>query len=86
MLMGAIIPTLIHRILSELRSKACLGESSTRIGDLLGSPRVPPLSFSSDFFFRRRAYDARFVGLVCPGRKTRAADIVLGANSVAAIS
>ena len=36
----AIIPALKHRIPSELRSKACLGESSTRMGDLLGSPRV----------------------------------------------
>ena len=30
------------RIPSELRSYACLGESSTRTGDLLGSPRVAP--------------------------------------------
>ena len=28
---------------SELRSQACLGESSTRMGDLLVSPRVAPL-------------------------------------------
>ncbi|KAL0293183.1 UNVERIFIED_CONTAM: hypothetical protein Scaly_3146300 [Sesamum calycinum] len=27
---GAIIPALMHRIPSELRSQACLGESSTR--------------------------------------------------------
>ncbi|KAK8540320.1 hypothetical protein V6N12_046607 [Hibiscus sabdariffa] len=40
---GAIIPALIHRIQSELRSQACLGESSTRMGDLVGSPRVEPL-------------------------------------------
>ncbi|MED6203226.1 hypothetical protein PIB30_113489 [Stylosanthes scabra] len=33
----------MHRIPSELRSSACLGESSTRMGDLLGSPRVAPL-------------------------------------------
>ena len=39
----AIIPTLMHRIPSELRSEACLGESSTRMGDRLGSPRVAPL-------------------------------------------
>ncbi|XLR27240.1 hypothetical protein S83_055140, partial [Arachis hypogaea] len=45
----AFIPALMHRIPSELRSKACLGESSTRMGDLLGSPRVAPL------FFLRRA-------------------------------
>ena len=39
---GAIIPALMKRIPSELRSYACLGESSTRMGDLLGSPRVAP--------------------------------------------
>ena len=39
---GAIIPALMHRIPSELRSQACLGESSTRMGDLLGSSRVHP--------------------------------------------
>ncbi|KAL0283477.1 UNVERIFIED_CONTAM: hypothetical protein Sradi_7227300 [Sesamum radiatum] len=33
----------MHRIPSELRSQACLGESSTRMGDPLGSPRVAPL-------------------------------------------
>ena len=37
----------MHRIPSELRSEVCLGESSTRMGDLLGSPRVAPI------FFRR---------------------------------
>ncbi|KAK8540301.1 hypothetical protein V6N12_046588 [Hibiscus sabdariffa] len=42
-LTGAIIPTLMHQIKSELRINACLGESSTRMGDLLGSPRVAPL-------------------------------------------
>ncbi|GAB4837299.1 hypothetical protein Ancab_002191 [Ancistrocladus abbreviatus] len=35
----------MHRIPSELRSKACLGESSTRMGDLLASPRVAPHNF-----------------------------------------
>ncbi|KAK9192590.1 hypothetical protein WN944_003283 [Citrus x changshan-huyou] len=37
----------MHRIPLELRSQACLGESSTKMGDLLGSPRVAPhlLSF-----------------------------------------
>ena len=30
-----IIPALTHRIPSELRSQACLGESRTRMGDLL---------------------------------------------------
>ena len=47
---GAIIPALMHRIPSELRSQACLGESSTRTGDLLGSPRVA-LLFCVLFFF-----------------------------------
>ena len=40
---GAIIQALMHRVLSELRIEACLGERSTRMGDLLGSPRVAPL-------------------------------------------
>ena len=40
---GAIIPALMHRIPSKLHSLACLGESSTRMGDLLGSPRVAPI-------------------------------------------
>ncbi|KAL0745247.1 hypothetical protein Bca101_102264 [Brassica carinata] len=41
-LTGAIIQALMHRIPSELCSEACLGESSTRMGDLPGSPRVAP--------------------------------------------
>ncbi|KAL4371418.1 hypothetical protein AHAS_Ahas06G0163800 [Arachis hypogaea] len=44
-IIGAIIPALMHRIPSELRSSMCLGEISTRMGDLLGSPRVAPLFF-----------------------------------------
>ncbi|RVW72090.1 hypothetical protein CK203_054787 [Vitis vinifera] len=40
---GANIPTLKHQIPSELYRKACLGENSTRMGDLLGSPCVAPL-------------------------------------------
>ena len=40
---GAIIPALVNWISSELRNKACSGESNTRMGDLLGSPRVAPL-------------------------------------------
>ncbi|MCD9558894.1 hypothetical protein HAX54_016581 [Datura stramonium] len=32
----AIKPVQTHRIPSELRSQACLGESSTRMGDPLG--------------------------------------------------
>ena len=35
-LTGLVIPALMHRIPSELRSQAGLGESSTRMGDLLG--------------------------------------------------
>ena len=49
--MGAIIPALMHRIPSELRSEMCLGESSTRMGDLMGSPRVAPLFSRFSFFF-----------------------------------
>ena len=41
----AIIPALKHRIPLELRSKAWLGESSTRMGDLVGSPRVASLFY-----------------------------------------
>jgi uncharacterized protein (DUF58 family) len=33
----------MHHIQSELCSQACLGESSTRMSDVLGSPRVAPL-------------------------------------------
>ena len=49
----AIRPALKHRIPLELQSYACLGESSTRMGDLLGSPRVAPLRifFFPCFFF-----------------------------------
>ena len=43
LVMGAIIPALAHRIPKEIRGSACLGESSTRMGDPLGSPRVAPL-------------------------------------------
>src|SRR3954470_17305057 len=46
---GAIMPALKHRIPSELRNYAFLGESSTRMGDLLGSPRVAPLLFALRF-------------------------------------
>src|SRR5436853_292875 len=42
-MLDAIIPARNHRIPLELRSKTCLGESSTRMGDLLGSPRVASL-------------------------------------------
>ena len=43
----AIIPALMHRIPSELRSLACLGESNTRMSDILGSPRVGTPLFGS---------------------------------------
>src|SRR5690606_25286899 len=42
-LTGAIIPPLMHRIPSELRSEACLGESSTRMGDPRGVLVLHPL-------------------------------------------
>ena len=44
-ILGAIIPALVNRIPSELYSEACLGESSTKLGDHLGSPRVTPLFY-----------------------------------------
>ncbi|KAK8705011.1 hypothetical protein V6N13_048622 [Hibiscus sabdariffa] len=48
---GVIILALMHWIPSELRSQACLGESSTRMGDLLGNPRVAPYFwFGNDRF------------------------------------
>ena len=49
--MGAIIPALMHRIPSELRSYACLGESTTRMGDPLGSPCVASLFLRVRSFF-----------------------------------
>ncbi|KAL0292534.1 UNVERIFIED_CONTAM: hypothetical protein Sangu_3253400 [Sesamum angustifolium] len=33
----------MYRVPSELQSQACLGESSSTMGDPLGSPRVAPL-------------------------------------------
>ena len=36
----------MYRIPSELHNYVCLGESSTRTSDLLGSPQVAPLSFT----------------------------------------
>ena len=38
-----IIPALMHRIPSELRSLACFDKSCSRMGDLVGSTRVAPL-------------------------------------------
>ena len=54
--MGAIIPALMHRNPSELRSQACLGESSTGMGDPLGSPRVAPLLIFILFIFISRLF------------------------------
>ncbi|KAK8540339.1 hypothetical protein V6N12_046626 [Hibiscus sabdariffa] len=61
---GAIIPALMHGIPSELRSLACLGESSTRMGDLLGSRRVAPLFLNSAF---KRAWARIVLGWVTSG-------------------
>ena len=58
-LTGAIITALMHRIPSELRSEACLGESSTRMGDLPGSPRVAPFFLFLTFFWEKIAYSER---------------------------
>ena len=44
----------------------CLGESSTRMGDLLGSPRVPP-PFRFFFFFK----SAEPFHFICCGRRMR---------------
>ncbi|KAH0729770.1 hypothetical protein KY289_000958 [Solanum tuberosum] len=46
--MDAIIPALTHRIPSELRSQACLGESSTRMGDPMGSAQTTSLGLTGD--------------------------------------
>ena len=59
---GAIIPALMHRIPSKLRSEACLGKSSTRMGDLLGSPHVAPLLAFSD------GISMIYVGISCVNR------------------
>ena len=63
---GVIIPAQIHRIPSELRSKACLGDSSARMGDLLGSPVLHPV-FVVVFFFNTSDL-SRFI---CHGRWKR---------------
>ena len=43
---GSIVPALMHRIPLEFRSEPCLGENSTKMGDLFGSPRVAPPTFA----------------------------------------
>src|ERR1044072_7161738 len=55
-LTGPIITALMNRILSELRSSVSLGERSTRMGDLLGSPRVAPLFLFLLFFLLNLFY------------------------------
>src|SRR3954466_8537295 len=67
---GAIIPALMHRIPSELRSEACLGESSTRMGDLLGSPRVAsPILFAMSQFLLWRLLGRRAISGCRIGQK-----------------
>src|SRR4051812_42354378 len=45
----AIIPALKHRTEEGRVGKECLGESSTRMGDILGSPCVASLLFASSY-------------------------------------
>ena len=66
----ATILALTHRIPSELRSEACLGESSTRMGDPLGSPRVASLLFFFPLKF----------GLILPVRSANLFVFPLGGN------
>ncbi|XLS97736.1 hypothetical protein HN51_040471 [Arachis hypogaea] len=47
-LRSAIIPALMHRIPSEIRNSACLGKSSTTMGDLLGRLRSSTYPTSRD--------------------------------------
>ena len=51
-MLDAIISALMHRIPSEFRSQACLGNSSTKLGDHLRSPRVAPLFYFFYSFFQ----------------------------------
>ena len=46
---GEVMAALMHRIQSELLIEACLGGSSTRMGDLMGSPRFAPPLFLDVF-------------------------------------
>ena len=57
MLVGAIIPTLMHRNPSELYSYACFDESSTRKGDLWEVPELHPFLLLRNFFAWLIAYD-----------------------------
>ena len=54
---------LMDRIPSELHREACLAESSTRMYDLVGSPRVAPL-FCCFFFFNC----SNLLDFLCCGR------------------
>ena len=47
---GTIIPGLLRRIPSELRSYAPMGENSTTLGDQVGSPRVVPILRPASYF------------------------------------
>ncbi|KAK8540309.1 hypothetical protein V6N12_046596 [Hibiscus sabdariffa] len=59
---------LMHRIPVELRSEACLSESSTRMGDLLGSPRVAPLFlvWERPFQYHRKFVTQEMTGAIIP--------------------
>ncbi|RDX82212.1 hypothetical protein CR513_37020, partial [Mucuna pruriens] len=84
-LTGAIIPALMHRIPSELRSQEGLGESSPRMSDLLRSPRVAFLfwvdlrvSFTIDAFVVSFSTERRVINRVtldmCDHTSTNAPD------------
>ena len=57
MLIGAIKPTLMHWIPSELYSYACFDESSTRMGDLEEVPELHPFLLLWNFFAWLIVYD-----------------------------
>ena len=61
-MMRAIMPALIHRIQSELRSYESLGESSNRMGDPLGSPHVASLLIFILFISISRLFFHNFYG------------------------
>ena len=56
MLIGAIKPTLMHWIPSELYSYACFDESSTRMGNLWEVPELHPFLLLRIFFAGLVAY------------------------------
>ena len=61
-MMGAIVPALMHWIPSELCSRACSGASRTGMGDSLGSPRVAPILIFVPFIFISRLFFHNFYG------------------------